>query len=101
VSPRRALPVLAVLFAGTAGIVPALTATAPAAPPAASSEEAPPVHHPDLAPLEAGVAEQLAAGRRRLTELLAGAAPPAALADAYGELGMLYHAYSLAEPAEA
>jgi len=94
VSPRRALRLLAL----AAALVLPLSAAAPAAPPV----EDPPVHHPDLAPLEAGVAEQLAAGRRRLSDLLAGgAAPPAALADAYGELGMLYHAYSLAEPAEA
>jgi tetratricopeptide (TPR) repeat protein len=48
------------------------------------------------------VAEQLAAGRQRLEALLAGPVPkPEALAAAYGELGELYHAYGLREPAEA
>ena len=62
----------------------------------------PPVPFPDLAPLEKEVGEQLAAAQQRLTGLAAAAAPsPQDLAAAYGDLGMLYHAYGLREPAEA
>lgn len=69
---------------------------------AATAPEQPPVVHPDLAPLEHDVAEQLAAARSRLAARRADpAATPADLAAAYGELGVLYHAYALAEPAEA
>jgi len=82
--------------AGVALAIAALLASA------ALGTEDPTVHHPDLAPLEADVASQLAAGRRRLDELLARSpADPAALAAAYGELGTLYHAYDLRGPAEA
>ncbi|MBW8875162.1 MAG: tetratricopeptide repeat protein [Acidobacteria bacterium] len=62
----------------------------------------PPVPFPDLAPLEKEVGEQLAAAQQRLTALASAAGPRAqGLAAAYGDLGMLYHAYGLREPAEA
>jgi tetratricopeptide (TPR) repeat protein len=62
----------------------------------------PPVLFPDLAPLEKDVAEQLGQAQEWLTRL---AATPSAdakdLVSAYGDLGTLYHAYGLREPAEA
>lgn len=60
-----------------------------------------PVRHPDLAPLEKAVAEQIAAQQELLKALLADpAAKPAELADAFGDLGRVYHVYGLAAPAE-
>jgi protein O-GlcNAc transferase len=60
-----------------------------------------PVRHPDLAPLEKAVAEQIAAQQELLKALLADpAAKPAELADAFGDLGRVYHVYDLAAPAE-
>jgi tetratricopeptide (TPR) repeat protein len=56
----------------------------------------PPVHFPDLAPLEKGVAEQLVQAQEELTSTSG-----TDLAAAYGDLGELYHAYALLEPAEA
>jgi tetratricopeptide (TPR) repeat protein len=62
----------------------------------------PAVHFPDLVPLEKAVGEQIARAQEKLTGLdSAAGTDPRALADAYGDLGKLYHAYGLAEPAEA
>lgn len=62
----------------------------------------PVVRFPDLAPLEQSVGEQIARAQERLTGLDAAAATdPRELAAAYGDLGKLYHAYGLGEPAEA
>jgi tetratricopeptide (TPR) repeat protein len=72
-----------------------------AAPLAAQPAGLAPVRHPDLAPLEKAVAEQIAAQRELLDALLADpAAKPAELADAFGDLGRVYHVYGLAAPAE-
>ncbi len=118
---------LACLLAPTAGVratgetVAAGPAAAQASPPPARPSPAPPppspplapgtavgnppVRFPDLAGLEPAVAEQIAGGQRRLAALAAvgsNAAPDRhALAEAFGELGQLFHAYSLREPAEA
>jgi tetratricopeptide (TPR) repeat protein len=78
--------------------------TAPQAEPAA--EPQPPslveVPKPSLEELEPAVAEQLAGAREELERYYSLAqAPPAERAEAYGELGRLYHAYGLAAPAEA
>jgi tetratricopeptide (TPR) repeat protein len=52
--------------------------------------------------LEPDVAEQIGEARKRLTDLLASPeSDPAELAAAFGELGKVYHAYSLVEAAEA
>jgi len=62
----------------------------------------PPLRLPDLAPLEKDVAEQLGQAQEWLTRLAA--LPDAEAKDlisAYGDLGTLYHAYGLREPAEA
>jgi tetratricopeptide (TPR) repeat protein len=73
-----------------------------AAPASGQAPEDPPVVHPDLAPLEAEVQAQLRAGQERLAALRREPAPTAAaLGVAYGELGRVYHAYALREPAEA
>jgi tetratricopeptide (TPR) repeat protein len=62
----------------------------------------PPVRFPDLAPLEKDVAEQIGQAQEHLTALAAApAADPKELVAAYGDLGLLYHAYGLREPAEA
>lgn len=62
----------------------------------------PPIPFPEVGTLEQDVAEQLADARRRLDERLAKPdADPAEVAAAFGELGMIYHAYSLREAAEA
>jgi tetratricopeptide (TPR) repeat protein len=62
----------------------------------------PAVRFPDLAPLEKEVGEQIAQAQQRLTGLEAAAGTdPRELAAAYGDLGKLYHAYGLREPAEA
>ena len=71
------------------------------APLAAQPEGLTPVRHPDLAPLERAVAEQIAAQQDLLKALLADpAAKPAELAEAFGDLGRVYHVYGLAAPAE-
>jgi tetratricopeptide (TPR) repeat protein len=60
-----------------------------------------PVRHPDLAPLEKAVAEQIAAQQELLKALQADStARPAELAEAFGDLGRVYHVYGLAAPAE-
>jgi tetratricopeptide (TPR) repeat protein len=62
----------------------------------------PPIPFPEVGTLEPDVAEQIVATRQRLTDLLAKPeADPAELAAAFGELGKVYHAYSLREAAEA
>jgi tetratricopeptide (TPR) repeat protein len=71
-----------------------LLASALASPLAAVGD--PPVRFPELAPLEKDVADQLRQAQERLT-----AAQPADQVAAYGDLGTLYHAYGLREPAEA
>lgn len=57
---------------------------------------------PPLDALEPAVAEQLVAARLQVDELIAGDEPPTRqqLADHYGALGQLYHAYDLAFSAE-
>lgn len=77
----------------------------PASPAPAPSVGDPPVRYPDLAGLEPEVAGQIAGAERRLAALAAvgsGTAPDRrALAEAFGELGQVFQAYSLREPAEA
>ncbi len=59
-----------------------------------------PLVPPELEHLEAPVAIQLRETRELLESILAEpGASPAALADAFGQSGRLYHAYELAEPA--
>jgi tetratricopeptide (TPR) repeat protein len=62
----------------------------------------PPIHFPDLTPLEKEVGDQIGQAQERLTSL-AGAPgnAPSELAGAFGDLGKLYHAYGLRGPAEA
>lgn len=58
------------------------------------------VHLPDLSTLEAGVREQLTAVQDSLAATLKNPAiSDAALSEAYGKLGQVYHAYSLTAPA--
>jgi tetratricopeptide (TPR) repeat protein len=74
------------------------------APPAAAPQalEIRPIPHPDLAGLEDAVAASLREGRALLESLVAASgSPPAELADAYGELGRLYHAHAFDQPALA
>ncbi|HWM92171.1 MAG TPA: tetratricopeptide repeat protein [Thermoanaerobaculia bacterium] len=59
----------------------------------------PALQPPSLEGLEPEVAAQLRDARALLDALQTEAAPPEELADAYGELGRLYHAYGLAEAA--
>jgi tetratricopeptide (TPR) repeat protein len=78
-------------------------APAPSEQPPAPQLELEPVPHPDLAGLEPAVAASLRDARAVLEGLIA--APegvlPAELAEAYGELGQLYHAHDLAAAAAA
>jgi tetratricopeptide (TPR) repeat protein len=76
---------------------------APEAATAAASAPGPPrpVPHPELAGLEPAVADVLRAGRQELEEILARPVSDAARADAYGRAGLLYHAHSLRDAAEA
>ncbi len=60
-----------------------------------------PVPEPDLSGLEKDVAEQLGGARKALISLVATEISKPALSRAYGELGKLYQAYELNEPAEA
>lgn len=85
-------------------------ATAPAEEPAAPAADAGgeeelrlvPIPEPDLSGLEPAVTDQLRETRAHLEALLGRPdATPATQAEALGELGRLYHAYDLAEPAEA
>jgi tetratricopeptide (TPR) repeat protein len=71
--------------------------SAPSTPPAAE----PDIPHPSLDGLEAPVASQLRLARRRLEASLAAGLPAPELGKVYGELGQLYHAYELLEPAAA
>lgn len=83
--------------AGGAGEGPSPTAAAGAAAEAAS-RPAPPA--PDLAGVEPAVAVALGAARDDVVALLAEPdAPAAALAEVWGDLGRLYHAYGLVEAA--
>ena len=70
----------------------------PAAPPPGDLEE---VLHPDLSAVEEVARRQLAEGRSRLERLLAKGADRSDIADAFGGLGELYHAYRLLLPAAA
>lgn len=74
----------------TALLVSLLLATPPA-----------PVPNPSLAGMEAEIAAQLSAARSQLEAALAQGAPAEQLAGAYGELGMLYHAYALVDASAA
>lgn len=101
-------PLLLSLLAGTAHAVP--QQAPPPAPPSAAAEAAPPVTpstlqpvpHPDLDPYEDAVADQLRGMREDLERVLA---TPGSTrrdrANAYGEMGRLYHAYGLTRAAEA
>jgi tetratricopeptide (TPR) repeat protein len=71
-----------------------------AGPVAAEPVGDPPIRFPDMQGAEAGVVEQLAATRRRLDEALAAGRQGVRLAEAYGDLGKLFHAYSFWQPAE-
>jgi len=74
-----------------------------AAPPLAAQQQAlilTPVPEPDLEALEKPVAEQLRAAQERLETALEEPVQ-AELAQAYGDLALLYHAYDLDEPAQA
>lgn len=58
------------------------------------------VHWPDLTKLEESVREQVAAEQNSLLAIAKDpAASGAALSEAYGRLGQIYHAYSLTSPA--
>ena len=58
------------------------------------------VHLPDVSTLEAGVREQLTAEQNSLAATLRNpSVSDAALSEAYGKLGQVYHAYSLTAPA--
>lgn len=60
------------------------------------------VDHPDLARVDEVVRRQLASQRAALESLLGrGGGEPRELADAYGAMGRLYHAYDLLAPAVA
>ena len=79
-----------------------------AAAPAAALDQPPeppnlvPVPEPSLEGLEAEVAEQLVAAREQLQGYVSHPRlEAAAKSEAYGELGRLYHAYGLTEPADA
>lgn len=85
---------------------PAGGAAAPAAQtPAAAGAPAPPelvpVPEPDLEGVEAEVVRQIRAARAELAKSLGPEVAPEVRSEAYGELGRVYHAYGLAEPAEA
>ena len=59
-----------------------------------------PLHLPDLTKLEEGVREQIAKLQDSLAAIVKDPkTSDAALSDAYGKLGQLYHAYSLSSPA--
>jgi tetratricopeptide (TPR) repeat protein len=59
-----------------------------------------PLHLPDLTKLEEGVREQIANLQESLAVIVKDPkTSDAALGDAYGRLGQLYHAYSLSSPA--
>lgn len=92
--------------AGEAAARPAPPPAEPQAVPPPPAEPAEPtlveVPEPSLEGLEPAVAEQLAGARAELERYYSlEQAPPAERAEAYGELGRLYHAYELAAPAEA
>lgn len=57
------------------------------------------VHWPDLTKLEESVREQVTTLQTELTATAAKAPSDAALSEAYGKLGQIYHAYSLIAPA--
>jgi superkiller protein 3 len=56
---------------------------------------------PDVSPMEPAVRGQLESGLEALDALVASGAKGVTLADAFGELGMRYHAYDLLDAAEA
>ncbi len=60
-----------------------------------------PIPHPPLDNMDQPVQEQLRAQRRTLEELRSGSADVQQLADAYGEMGRLYHLYDLVDSAVA
>lgn len=68
----------------------------------AKSQELKPVPEPDLSGLEPTVAQQLTESRHQLEALITrSGAAPTERAEAFGELGRLYHAYGFTGPAEA
>jgi tetratricopeptide (TPR) repeat protein len=68
--------------------------------PPPAMKRAAPIPTPDLSGLEPAVREQLTAGRERLQEFaLSDGAAGGDLGAAWGELGRLYHAYAISEPA--
>ena len=103
--PRRAAALVVVALAALAALVCATAACRDARPQEApaAAEAPPPLPPVDLAAFEPAVREQLAAARRaaEASSSGAGAADPAARAAAWGDLGRLYHAYGLLEPAIA
>ncbi len=74
-------------------------AAAPDEPPASPAEEA--IPHPELAELDPPLAREIEARRAELEGLLAGDVSAAEKAQALGELGRLYQAHRLLEPALA
>jgi hypothetical protein len=64
--------------------------------------EAVPVPMPELAAVEPGVRQQITARKAELDRLLAaGDTPAVELAEAYGDLGLVFLTYEYSEPAEA
>ena len=73
----------------------------PLAPPAAETPDLLPVPHPDLAPLEDRVAEQIRQYQELTEETLEDpAGSPGERAGAFGEMGRVYHTYGLTAAAE-
>lgn len=67
----------------------------------AETEQLETVPRPSLTEVDTRVREQLEAAHQGLDELLAAGAEEARLAESFGHLGRLYHAYDLLSPASA
>jgi len=68
---------------------------------AAAQQSALPVPQPRLDDLEAAVAEQIREAQQRAAPVIAQGSPARDVADAYGSLARLYHAYEFLDSAEA
>jgi tetratricopeptide (TPR) repeat protein len=66
----------------------------------AAQQDALPIPQPRLDDLEPAVAEQIRAEQQRLAAVVAKGGSSRALADAYGSLARIYHAYELLDAAE-
>lgn len=71
----------------------------PSSPPASRPSELEPIPIPDLSGADAAIREQLEPERANLDSLVAGGAPSNLLGQSFGQMGQLYHAYDLFEPA--